>query len=293
MRKIIFVIAIVVISQFVKSQDTIFLKDGNKISCKITNIDSSDVYFDMKRDNKKIQTFINKNVVLGIKYNTPPKEGKLANKKYYNSITFFAGLSQATGDFASDDVNSDKAGLAGNGLSLNFVFSHRFSEEFGFAIKGFFCSNEFKAEKLTEMIKSLINLPVTNNSVNYVSLGLLVGPTILVPVDKLSICGHLLLGRGTLTEPETTFTIISGSNTGWVKMGAVSAGSFMYNLGGGFTYSLNDNWNLLANIDFISGTFKFGTYTMSNSSGVSQDFERGNQNFSVVNITAGLCLKFY
>lgn len=295
MRTKILIIALLLIPLFVKSQDTILLKTGSKILCKITNVDSLNVYFDIEKNNRDIHTFASKASVQEIKYYNPSAikvSSDYTNQRQYNSIALSIGPSMPVGDFSNDDVSSNSAGLAGNGLNINGIYTHYYSPNLGLVVKGFYNSNEFMANKLTDMISSETGYTVTNNSVSYTSYGLLIGITRVHHVDKLSVSGHLLLGFADLTEPETTFTIISGSNSGWIKMSEVSAASLILNIGAGLTYTLNDNWDMFANIDYLDGSFKFGSYSLSAPSGESQSTDRGTQSFGVINITVGLALKF-
>ena len=273
------------------AQDTLVLKDGRMMSCVITKIDSSNVYFDIHDKNQKIvHTMVNQNSIQEIKHH--PVVESVNGINSLNSIGILFGLSLPTGDFADDDINREESGLAGNGINLSTVFTHYFNRHLGLSVKGYFNSNMFKTDILSDLISSMAGLPVTNNTVKYHSMGLLAGPAVLLPVDKLSVTGHLLWGFGNLTQPEATFTIVSGPDYGWIKMSEIRKISFMFDIGGGLVYTVNDNWNLFANVDYFGGSFNFEKYTMSFSSGESEKYDRGTQKYGVINISAGIELKF-
>jgi len=278
------------------SQDTIVRTNGDLVICKIQKENKSTVSFTITKNGREISTFMNKSDVQSIHYDKPAIVKKhpynSLSPQHINKIEFSVGSSIATGEFAKDDITNEKSGLAGNGLSVNALFSHSFSPSIGLGVKGYYNRNKFKADKLADAIAAMSNLSFSNNRVNYNSYGFLAGPVFYLPIDRLSINGRLFLGYANLTETETTFSFISNSGSGWIKMSEVSAGAFIYNLGTGLTYTLNDNWDLLANADYLSGHFKFGFYTLSSSIGDREKGERGSQNYGVFNISIGLGLKF-
>jgi len=137
----------------------------------------------------------------------------------------------------------------------------------------------------------MINYSVYSNKGNYSSYGLLIGPTFLISFNNLSVYGHLATGYGNLTEPEITFTTKTSTNYAWVKMDRISAEALLFDVGGGLSYALNKKINLFTRIDYLNGSFNFGNCTVSSYTGLSQEFERGYQKYSVINITIGLSLE--
>jgi len=281
----------------VNSQDTIVKTNGAIILCKIQKENSNTVYYSIKQGDQEYNLIIYKSDVNLIKYGNPKQIISNDTIKYkkraiqINSIGFSIGQSIPIGYFANDDVNANGSGLAGNGLNINGIFTHFYRPELGLIIKGYYNSNEFKANKLTDMISSLTNYSVSNNNGSYISYGLLVGYTRLHHFDNLSISGHLLLGFANLTEPEITFNVISSTGSGWVKMSEINTNSLMYNFGIGLTYSLDEYWDIFTNLDYLQGSFKFGSYSLTTPSGSSQNVDRGSQNYGLINITAGLSIK--
>ncbi|MDP4267350.1 MAG: hypothetical protein Q8880_07945 [Bacteroidota bacterium] len=209
-----------------------------------------------------------------------------------NSIGISVGECLSTGDFAIDNVYSEKAGLAGNGLSINAIYKHYYPSNLGIAIKGYFNFNEFKSEKLCEMLSSALNYSFISSEGKYSSYGLLIGPMLKVPIDKLSLNFHVLFGFGGLTEPEITFTVLSGNNFGWLKMSEINSNAFVFNPGGGLLYTVNDNWDIFAYIDYLEGSFEFGNYVLSNSAGQNENIARGTQKYQAFTLSTGLALKF-
>lgn len=72
------------------SQDTIWLKDGQKLNCKILSQDSSTVYFDIHMNGHVRKTYIDKSSIDSIKFNYPADI--LSERIEKSSIGFGIGL---------------------------------------------------------------------------------------------------------------------------------------------------------------------------------------------------------
>jgi len=69
MKRYSLVFLLFLIPLIVKSQDTILLRNGQKIICDITKSDSSLLFFEINKNNQKIKTFVKKDDIQDIKYN--------------------------------------------------------------------------------------------------------------------------------------------------------------------------------------------------------------------------------
>jgi hypothetical protein len=76
MKRLIFFILIFFPSTCAFSQDLIITNFGEKIKCKITNVDSTRIYFTVFKRNNELSTFINKSSVKSFQYNVYLKEYK-------------------------------------------------------------------------------------------------------------------------------------------------------------------------------------------------------------------------
>jgi hypothetical protein len=61
------------------SQDMIYKANGDSISCKITKVDSTIIYFEVKRDDNVINTYINRDEISGYKFYQRPAKGSRLN----------------------------------------------------------------------------------------------------------------------------------------------------------------------------------------------------------------------
>jgi hypothetical protein len=72
------------------SQDIIWLKDGQKLNCKVLRQDSSSVYFDIRLNGLMKKTFVDKSSIDSIAFYTPVENSSERIEK--SSIGFGMGL---------------------------------------------------------------------------------------------------------------------------------------------------------------------------------------------------------
>ncbi|MBN2521363.1 MAG: hypothetical protein JXB17_12695 [Bacteroidales bacterium] len=89
MKKLIFLVSVIFTTYYSFSQDIIIQKDGSSFECKITKVDSLNVYFNIFRNGQEISTFLNKNEIQSIQYGNAVDQlknndsgGQLINKEY-------------------------------------------------------------------------------------------------------------------------------------------------------------------------------------------------------------------
>ena len=61
------------------SQDVIYRANGDSISCKITKVDSTKIYFDIEKDRSTINTFLGRDEISGYKFQQPVKKTSRLN----------------------------------------------------------------------------------------------------------------------------------------------------------------------------------------------------------------------
>jgi len=123
------------------AQDIILRTNGDNIPCKITNADSSTVYFSIYRDGNEIATSIEKSKIKEIRYNASPNAFKQAKEKSNpesrHCTTF--GLLQGGGSLVGMDIEfllskqigvQAGVGFIGYGAGLNFHFTPQIRSTF-------------------------------------------------------------------------------------------------------------------------------------------------------------------
>ncbi|MCX6303694.1 MAG: hypothetical protein NT040_01880 [Bacteroidetes bacterium] len=296
MKTYLFILVLSVLPFFANAQDTIVLTTGVKIPCKVTKVDSLFVYYDLTGKKNVRHTSVGSNYVQVVHYYDQVPGGTSpagsSTRKHRNCVAFSGGVSLATGIFASDDLSSEEAGFAGDGLNVNLTLSHQFEPFFGITIKALYNSNKFKTEKIEDYYSSIFSSSVTANDVKYQTIGGLAGPVFTIPVDVLSIKGGVLIGYEYLGIPETTYMISNGTQSGWIKVGKRGGGAFIFDVTAGLAFSINANWEFFVNADYLFGNYKIGGYPCSFGDGSVIDFSGYKQKYGVFNIAAGLGLKF-
>jgi hypothetical protein len=289
-------IVLTVCPLFANTQDTIVLTTGVKIPCKVTKVDSLYVYYDLTGKKSVRHTAVGSTYVQVIHYYDQltggESPGGTPKKKHGNCISFSGGVSMAAGIFSNDDVNSDEDGFAGNGFNVNFTLAHQFRPFFGIAVKAFYNTNKFKVENLVDSLESLYNASVTTNKVNYNTIGGVAGPLFTIPVDRLSIRGGFSIGYENIRIPETSYMITNGVQSGYIIVSKRSGDALIFDAMAGLTYSVNTNWELSANVDYLFGNCKVGDYTCKYGDGSVVTFTSYKQKYEVFNISVGLGLKF-
>jgi hypothetical protein len=211
--------------------------------------------------------------------------------RHVNSISISIGLSIGGEQFINEFTSS--IDRMGNGLNVNVFYSYNLSNIFGFGIKGYYDSNKFNGESYVAVIGPGIGSQLSYNNVYYNSYGLLTGPTLSFKIlDELSISGCAFLGYAEWTKPETTFTLISNTNNGWIKMDKISSGAIIYNFGLRISFMLNENWDIFAHCDYIQGKFKFDENTLTMDDGSKMFLQEGSQKYGELNISIGLGFRF-
>ena len=126
------------------SQDLIIKKDSSKIYCQITQEDSLVLYYQVIKNNLKIDAVIEKSDVLKYykaKSSNPTKIQHKANgyseKNIRFHFTLLAGQANPLRDFGSKDLTNDSAGMANKGVLVELSAVLKLSEFFGIKVNYF------------------------------------------------------------------------------------------------------------------------------------------------------------
>jgi hypothetical protein len=130
MKKLILISLLMMLAFDILSQDVIYLNSGERIKCKVTNVDSLNIYFIVRKYDREENVFINKSSVKNIDYGTIKNENLFqaySVKDYVGCIT--VGILQGGGSLVGGDLELklvDRlgiqigAGIVGFGAGLNF-----------------------------------------------------------------------------------------------------------------------------------------------------------------------------
>jgi hypothetical protein len=292
MKNIIFFIGLIVIPIFANSQDTLLLKTGSKILCTITSQDSSSVYFNVEKNDQIISSYIYKEKIQEIRYYNP-NHTKIPTKQ---SLEISIGLSFPIGEYATTDSDNLKSGYAGKGFNINLVYGYKFTKNIGIAVKANYVNNNFNVKSYYNDISENV---ISYSKNFYVLYGALAGPAVnLNPLKKITFFGQFLCGIAQLTEPVISCNVNNNSEKFKISVDQKSAVDVVYNVRLGAKYKINDNVDITTNMDYMHGAFDFGNceliYSNVYTGSVfhSEEFNRGTQNYDVLNISIGVNMKF-
>lgn len=122
MKRLVFLQIALFFSVFAFSQDIITRTSGEKIYCKVTNIDSTEVYFTMTKDGLEINTSISKSSTQDIQYGVA-KTHKTTDYSTKYRRALIIGFHQGGGSII--------------GLDLEFLLGNRLGIQAGGGFKSF------------------------------------------------------------------------------------------------------------------------------------------------------------
>ncbi len=271
------------------AQDVIVQKNGNRIFCRILSEDSLNIYYSMP--NRRTQFEIKKTNVY--KYERKLKQKTIKSvqtssidtsehKEFSETLllSFLVGVANPLSDFASQDVNSDKSGLAKTGFLFNGSVTLKLSKFFGFSICYRNQSHGFSDELVAKQIAaSNPGINFTSSSTDWIIRGVYGGIHLSSPVENvehLSFDCDLFIGRPTHYLPQL---IITGSSRGQSAsiiqdVSETKAVSYMGTIG--IKYRFNKNLAFNCSASYLQSKAKFSSIYIHASNGASTytDYEQ-------------------
>lgn len=258
------------------SEDLITKRDGKQILCTINKEDSSNVYITLNIKGTDVDSYIQRSEIQNIYYNykeekekkatsiTPISSSSLQGTSdlpfafIRNKLSLSMGPSLATGDFGSQSLDNENAGLAKTGISFNFFYQHFWTPHIGIGVKSFCTINDIDKESLINGLNKTTDLKwSTSDDISWDCTGLLAGLTFDFKDDYDThyeinmLCGPMALG-----SPKIKYTLSSNSYS-YIKQDDATATNWGYNIGIGVSKQISKKWYLLANIDYMACNFKF------------------------------------
>ncbi len=215
---------------------------------------------------------------------------KAQEKKSFAGISI--GASMPTGDFGSNDLSNDKAGLAKTGLSLNLSYGYHFSKNFGGILmaKGNFNAIDMDTFRQQFSVPTGSGASYSIGTGSYKSGAVLAGMFANVPItgdEKFSFEVRALAGYQNSTIPKINASMyIPSIGTLDLSQESFSSGSFAYVLGAGFKYKVGNNLDLKLNGDYNGANPSFEVIDGNN---MKQSYK---QPWNTVDVTLGLTIGF-
>jgi len=142
MRKIFILTLVLSMPSFLDAQDLIIRNDGEKTKCKITQEDSTKLYYEFHKNNIQFKASINRDFIISYYYDIDKikrdfRDSINMHQKYYNCVTI--GVLQGGGSLIGADLEiylinkfgiQFGAGLIGYGLGLNYHIKPKIRSSF-------------------------------------------------------------------------------------------------------------------------------------------------------------------
>lgn len=201
------------------------------------------------------------------------------------------GPSFPTGDFKSKDPANDKSGLANVGAFVDINYSYQFSKFVGItaALKGSINSVDISGSQMPSGAGGSMQV----NATSWKTGAVLAGIYQTIPLsanEKLSLEFRELLGVQSTKSPEMNASIfIPGFGNFNAMQSSANTTSFVYSLGGGFRYQLNEKIGLKLFADYSSSKAKFDDIMIS--SGTETETVSNSQKINSVGLGIGLVIR--
>ncbi len=214
-----------------------------------------------------------------------------AQDKGYLALSL--GPSFPVGNFGSNDLNNEKAGLAKLGTITDFSFAYRFGKNIGLAAMLRWQSNGINTDALLTEAKNIdptITWKVTSE--NWKLNGILAGIYSSFPVGTSSTCFEVrtMIGYMSATLPQYSLSGTYNGVTLISKVNSQSTSTVAFLLGAGFRLSAGKKVSILMNVDYSVATAEFIHVSNTTNFGSSSNFDF-KQEMKTVNMGFGIGLR--
>ena len=206
-------------------------------------------------------------------------------------IALSLGSSIPVGEFASQDINNEKAGLAKLGAFIDISYATKLGKSFGISVLLRGQSNAIDNHRIeAELSKLNPGINFTVSSKNWGASNLMIGGYGSFPLNSdnhSSFETRALIGILSGTSPEILFNATYGNTSQNYITRSVSATSYSFLIGVGFKFEVSKKLCVLTNVDILGSEPKFNykVITYSTTPGESFDFR---QQITTVNVGVGV-----
>lgn len=270
-------------------QDIILLKNGEKYIGKIIKDEGENIYFEFNRNDKKITTYVQRNLVDSCVYENSKKINIIGMN---TSFSINIGLCLPMNEFKDKNFRLYGNGMAGKGMTISTDYVYYFFEHFGFAVKAYMNNNIFDISSLTKNLTMYSGFSFVNESSYYKSKGVLAGIAAKSNINRFTYSAYLLAGNSLFIQPETKLSIQGTGERDFLILSPIQESKIIYNCGGRLSYGFGPNFSINLSFDYFDANYDFKEYWVSNSFGDRFLFERGGQRYLVICYSIGLMIRF-
>lgn len=277
------------------AQDIIIYKDGRRISCRITAIDSTNLYC---RIGGSRETPVPRNTVHKY-YLSRHSEKRLARglppgvSRDKEELFLFGGsaaFSSPVQDFASMDINSETSGLAMRGLSVNGMVMLKAGDVFGFKVMYRSQSHQFATQPICNALTAAFpGFTFSCDAERWRMNGVFGGMSLRFPirsVEGLRMTIDADVGMPRCHFPTLNYTGYTALGSGSVRQSARSVTTGAWCVGAGLSYRAGDQVALAVFAEYVSSSPEFEVSVYSNGTLAAR--QNYLQKMTVVNVGLGL-----
>jgi len=281
-----------------KSQDLIIKKDSTRIYCKITSENIKSLTYFLVDPNKLEEldkSLIDKYVFDWMKVRRPIYPALVINDTISDFARFYftGGVAFPSGDFASMNINNEKAGLARIGFALNAGLTINFNKHFGLGASYFYQSNGCEVGRLDDKLRTTFpGITFSSTATNWLIQGTFGGMHLsfdLQDIKTVTFMLDLQAGLPKFISPQIQTISNNFSNTLTVTQHSGVSRSLAILFGMGFYYKINNDICFKLNINTFNGTPIFTDITVNSTNG-SASKTGFKQSVNSINLAGGLIL---
>lgn len=221
----------------------------------------------------------------------------LTSNAQYGSLEFRLGASSPFGDYAGNNPDQSKDGLAKTGLFYSLEYTYWVSDLAGISLLS---SNSVNPIDVDALGKSLDQSFASGSSYTIDSEGwglniFGIGPSLKTDLSEgIRIKSHAIFGLAFGRSPSLDITI-SDVNQQAIKqtMPADNNTSFGYQIGGGLEFSVSNSIDIGINADYIGANIEFTSTTTTTGNGRTLILEnKGSQSMTAFLVGIGINYNF-
>jgi len=283
-----------------QAQDIVVLNNGRKIYCRIVNIDSVSISYTLPHQKRQFE--IQKTEVYRYDQRSASKTKNIYPHRPRDFseklvIGFSGGPATPLDEFASQDVNSIKSGLAKTGFFFQANSVLKLNQYFGFTFDYHYQAHAFSDGLIASQLNNIYrgNPFFTTTSTKWKIRGFFGGIHICLPVksiDHLSFDINLAAGVPKVTLPELNIVAkgTGGAVTVTQYLSVTTAPTFLGGLG--LKYRVQENVAFTVYVNYLQTKAQFtNVYTLATNGVYSYD--NYTQKISTLNVQFGLSFMIF
>ncbi len=278
----VFLVLLFVSNLLNAQNDIINTLKGEQIICNITKEDSIKVYFKIGGNITGIEASILRKEIKSIEYAQikqeapqliadPGSETISVEKVDYvnseniivnptkdsftkNGVFLAIGNALPLGKFAKQKLDTNEIGPGNSGYVVGIGFVHYTKNNLGFDMRACYANNELNAAPIASKYQYHTDSVWSPEKSNWQSYSLNIGILYQKKFKYFGAFARLSAGFTTLKYPDLKLSI---SSKNYIQFQSVNADAISFGIGGGLSYEVLENLEVILNVDYNHAKFKY------------------------------------